>query len=88
MKAKAGKYANVEYTDGTVGEFVIIKDFLPPPEELNFTEEKTRVTINLNLSSVDFFKREAKKHRTQYQKIIRSVLDHYVANASQAKVRS
>jgi hypothetical protein len=82
MKKRTGKYANVEYTDGPLGELVVIENFLPPPDQLVFTEEKTRVTINLNQSSIDFFKVEAKRHRTQYQKIIRSVLDRYVKNAT------
>jgi predicted DNA binding CopG/RHH family protein len=37
------------------------------------------VTIGLSQSSVDFFKQEAKKHHTQYQKMIRRLLDIYVA---------
>jgi predicted DNA binding CopG/RHH family protein len=84
MKKGSIKSGKVVYTDEPM-EFTIIQDFLPPPDKLMFTEEKTRVTINLNQSSVDFFKREAKRHHTQYQKIIRSVLDHYVSNASGAK---
>jgi len=34
----------------------------------------------LGSSSVDFFKREAHKHRTQYQKMIRRLLDVYVSH--------
>jgi hypothetical protein len=81
MKKRTGKFSNVEYTEGPLGNLVIIDDFLPPPDQLIFTEEKTRVTINLNQSSVDFFKQEAQRHGTQYQKIIRSVLDVYARNA-------
>jgi hypothetical protein len=84
MKKKTGKYSNVEYTDGPVGDFVIIEDFLPPPDQLVFKEPNTRVTINLRARDVEYFKREAKKHGTQYQKLIRSVLDLYVINATKA----
>jgi len=57
----------------------VVRDFLPPPEELAFKEEQVKVTISLSKWSVDFFKEEAKKHRTQYQKMIRRLLDVYVA---------
>ncbi|MBT4496647.1 MAG: CopG family transcriptional regulator [Gemmatimonadetes bacterium] len=69
----------IEYTDEPLGDLRVIDDFLPPPEELVFKEENVKVTISLSKSSVDFFKREAKKNRTQYQKMIRNLLDLYVA---------
>jgi len=62
-----------------IGEVKVIRDFLPPPEELAFKEEQIKVTIGLSKSSVDFFKKEAKRHHTQYQKMIRRLLDLYVA---------
>ncbi len=85
MKNKTGKYSNVEYTEGPIGKFTVIKDFLPPPDQLVFKESNTRVTINLKASNVAYFKREAKKHGTQYQKLIRNVLDHYVTSAERGK---
>lgn len=54
-----------------------VKDFLPPPEALAFRDEAVKVTITLSKSSVDFFKREASKHKTPYQKMIRNLLDAY-----------
>ncbi len=70
----------IKYTDGPIGDVKVVRDFLPPPEELAFKDEQVKVTISLSKSSVDFFKREAKKHRTPYQKMIRRLLDLYVAN--------
>ena len=67
-----------KYTDGPIGDVKVIRDFLPPPEKLAFREEQVKVTIGLSKSSVDFFKREARKHNTQYQKMIRRLLDVYV----------
>jgi len=75
---KKGTRKRVEYTDEPIGDVRLIDDFLPPPEELAFKEETTKVTIGLSKSSIDFFKREAKKHGTQYQKMIRRLLDLYV----------
>ena len=65
------------YTDEPLGEVRVVLDFLPPPEELVFREETVKVTMSLSKGSVDFFKREARKHRTQYQKMIRRLLDLY-----------
>ncbi len=56
----------------------VIADFLPSPEELALKEETVKVTISLSKSSVDFFKKEARNHRTPYQKMIRRLLDEYV----------
>jgi len=67
------------YSNGPVGDVKIVRDFLPPPEELAFKEDLVKVTIGLSKSSVDFFKKEAKRHHTHYQKMIRRLLDLYVA---------
>lgn len=36
--------------------------------------------ISLSKASVGFFKHEAKKYNTQYQKMIRRLLDEYAAH--------
>lgn len=77
--------SKIRYTDEPMGELKIIKDFLPAPDQLILKEENVKVTIALKKSSVDFFKKEAKKHHTSYQKMIRQVIDwyslHYRKNA-------
>ena len=70
---------SIRYTDEPLGEVRVVQDFLPPPAELVFKEETVKVTMSLSKGSVDFFKREARKHRTQYQKMIRRLLDLYAA---------
>ena len=67
------------YTDEPMGEIRLIKDFLPSPEELALKDETVKITISLSKTSIDFFKQEAKKHRTQYQRMIRRLLDEYAA---------
>lgn len=62
-----------------IGAYRVIEDFLPSPEHLAFKEEKVKVTIALSKASVEFFKRESKKHHTQYQTMIRRLLDYYMA---------
>ena len=62
-----------------MGELKIIEDFLPPPDQLVLKEDKVKVTISLSKGSVEFFKKEAKKQRTSYQKMIRRVIDFYAS---------
>lgn len=50
---------------------------LPAPAALVFEEETIKVTLALKKSSVEFFKREADKHQTKYQKMIRELVDKY-----------
>jgi predicted DNA binding CopG/RHH family protein len=69
----------INYTDEPIGEVQVIQDFLPSPDKLAFKEDQVKVTIGLSKSSVDFFKQEAKKHHTPYQKMIRRLLDLYAA---------
>jgi predicted DNA binding CopG/RHH family protein len=82
---KAGKSRNakITYTDEPLGELQVIPDFLPAPEELAFRDDTVKVTITLSRSSVEFFKHEAKKHHTQYQKMIRRLLDVYTQKHQQ-----
>jgi predicted DNA binding CopG/RHH family protein len=68
----------ISYTNEPLGNIEVIRDFLPPPSELAFREEGVKVTLALSKSSVDFFKLEASKHQTQYQRMIRRLLDSYV----------
>jgi hypothetical protein len=76
------KYMNrkIIYTDEPMENVRVIPDFLPSPEELVLKDETIKVTISLSKMSVDFFKREAKKYNTQYQKMIRRLLDDYAAH--------
>jgi len=78
--AKVKKYMSkqIQYSDEPIGDFKIVADFLPSPEELSLKNENTKVTISLSSESVAYFKSVAKKHQMQYQKIIRQLLDEYV----------
>jgi predicted DNA binding CopG/RHH family protein len=72
----------IKYTDEPIGKVKLVEDFLPSPEELVLKDETIKVTISLSKTSVDFFKNEAKKYNTQYQKMIRRLLDEYAAHQS------
>jgi hypothetical protein len=67
----------IKYTKGPIGPVRIVEDFLPPPSELVVKEDVEKVTISLSKRSVDFFKVEAKRNGTQYQRMIRALLDRY-----------
>lgn len=69
----------IRYTDGPVGELRLVADFLPSPRELSLKNESTKVTITLSAESVAYFKEAAKANHMQYQKMIRQLLDEYVA---------
>ena len=72
----------IKYTDEPMGKVKIVSDFLPSPEELALRDETVKVTIALSKTSIEFFKKEAKKFNTQYQKMIRRLLDEYTAHQS------
>jgi len=68
---------NIRYTDEPLGRLKVVPDFLPRPEDLVFRDEGVKVTIALSKRSVEFFKSQARKHNTQYQRMIRRLLDAY-----------
>jgi hypothetical protein len=74
---------STRYTDEPLGKLEIVNDFLPPPDALVFREETVKVTLALSKRSVEFFKREAGKHNTQYQRMIRRLLEAYTDHYSE-----
>ena len=79
--------AKISYTDEPLGDLRVIPDFLPSPDGLVFREEGVKVTIALSKKSVEFFKSHAAKHHTQYQRMIRRLLDAYVDVHSRPSTR-
>lgn len=73
----------IKYSSEKMGKVEVIKDFLPKPEDLVFKENTVKVTLNLSKSSIEFFKEIAQKHGSQYQKVIRNLLDNYTSHYSQ-----
>jgi predicted DNA binding CopG/RHH family protein len=67
----------VKYTAGEIGRVRVIEDFLAPPDELVAREDNVKVTLSLSRRSLDFFKREARKRRVPYQRMIRALVDSY-----------
>jgi hypothetical protein len=65
-------------TNEPIGNPKAVRDFLPSPAELAFRDEDVKITITLSKRSVEFFKSAAAKSDTQYQQMIRRLLDAYV----------
>src|SRR5229473_1521947 len=76
-KASGYMSEKIRYTDEPLGRVKVVRDFLPRPEDLVFRDEGVKVTIALSKRSVEFFKGQARKHNTQYQRMIRRLLDAY-----------
>jgi predicted DNA binding CopG/RHH family protein len=70
----------IKYTDEPMGDLEIVKDFLPSPSQLVLKEKNVKITINLKESSIEYFKKAANKNNTQYQKMIRNLLDYYASH--------
>lgn len=69
----------MKYTDEPLDELKVVKDFLPRPKDLFLRDDNVKVSIALSRTSLDFFKRMARKHHTSYQKIIRRLVDAHSA---------
>jgi predicted DNA binding CopG/RHH family protein len=78
-KERGSMKSKIKYTDEAMGNLEVVKDFLPPPDQLVLKEDRVKVTISLSKGSVEFFKKEAKKQRTSYQKMIRRIIDVYTS---------
>ncbi len=83
-KVKRFMSKTIQYSNEPIGDLKLIPDFLPSPEELALKQQNTKVTISLSSESVAYFKDTAKKHHMQYQKMIRQLLDEYVAHQKSA----
>lgn len=73
----------IKYTNERLGKIQVVRDFLPHPDELVLKENNIKVTLNLSKSSIDFFKEIARKNGSQYQKVIRNLLDQYASRFSE-----
>jgi len=74
----------IQYSDEPLGELKVVADFLPPPSELVLKNQNTKITISLSSESIDYFKSVAAEYGMQYQRMIREVLDSYVAHQKQS----
>jgi predicted DNA binding CopG/RHH family protein len=71
-----------KFEDALKGKLTVIKDFLPAPSQLVRKTETVKVTSEFTRSSIDFLKKEAKKAKVPYQRMLRALLDRYVEQHS------
>jgi len=79
-RGKTSMKQKINYTDEPLGILRAVKDFLPSPDQLALSEDTVKITIALSKSSVTFFKQAATKHGSQYQRMIRNLLDYYTVH--------
>jgi hypothetical protein len=75
--------AKIKYTNEPLGKLEVVSDFLSRPEDLVYRDDGVKVTLALSKRSVEFFKAQAQKHNTQYQRMIRRLLDAYAEHHSE-----
>jgi predicted DNA binding CopG/RHH family protein len=75
----------VKYSAGEISRVKVIEDFLPSPAELVLQEDNEKVTLALSRRSLEFFRREAKKRRVPYQRMIRALVDVYAEKKAGGK---
>jgi predicted DNA binding CopG/RHH family protein len=80
------KKKTVKYTDDKgelSGDWHRIKDDLPSPDQLaGEIPKRTKVTLELDDDALNFFKCEARRRRTSYQRMIRNLVRSYARVAS------
>lgn len=79
---KQQPWETVQYTDNAelpdMEHLEKIADFLPKPEDLVFRPKGVKVTITLSEDSLNYFKTQAERLHTPYQRMIRNLIDEYV----------
>ena len=70
--------------DMPIGKLTEVPDFLPPPHELAKARTLVTITIALDLETLKFFQKQAQKHGSKYQRMIREVLNRYVKHYNDA----
>lgn len=66
------------------GKLSKVTDFLPAPDQLLKSDLTRKVTIALDESTIEFFKKHAKKNDLKYQQMIREVLKIYATKFDKA----
>lgn len=88
---KTIKLSDTQYTDEPVRIGKRVYDLaIPSPAEVAelINKRSKKVTITLDKSSVDFFKKQASVHNTKYQTMIKMLLSEYVRKAQQSHLKS
>lgn len=80
-KVSGGTYSSSDH-EAPVGKATRVIDFLPPPELLFKNDERIKITIEIEESTLEFFKEQANKTGNKYQRLMRQVLKQYAKKYS------
>jgi predicted DNA binding CopG/RHH family protein len=71
--------SKITYTDEPMEMGQVVKDFLPPPNQLvpKGKNKTNQVTLELTEESVSFFKAQADRKQIPYEKIIELLVEQY-----------
>ena len=71
--------SKINYTDEPMELGQVVKDFLPPPEQLvpKGKSKTHQVTLELTEESVSFFKSQAERKQIPYKRIIELLVEQY-----------
>lgn len=80
LPSETAQYEDDPFELGEIDDerLVVVKDFLPRPEELVFRPKGVKVTLTLSEESLSYFKEQAGRLKTPYQRMIRNLIDEYV----------
>jgi predicted DNA binding CopG/RHH family protein len=80
LPGETARYEDDPFELGEIDDekLVEVKDFLPSPEELVFRPKGVKVTLTLSEDSLTYFKEQAERLKTPYQRMIRNLIDEYV----------
>lgn len=68
--------------EAPIGKITRVDDFLPPPEVLFAEDDRVKITIEIEGSTLDFFKDQAERTGSKYQRLMRQVLKQYAKKYS------
>jgi hypothetical protein len=81
----AGYQTGVPHIQGEPIDFdaltILPRDFLPSPEELAGRTQRTKITLAVDDAALAFFKAEARRLGTSYQRMMRNLLASYARSA-------
>jgi len=77
-----------EIFEGTFGPMMLIPNFLPPPEELAEAIKHPKITMTVTARTLKYFKSQANRLGSSYQRMMRNLLDAYVEKMEKDGVKS
>lgn len=81
-KTKKARGFSLSRHEEPIGKITRVEDFLPPPEVLFRGDDRVKITIEIEGSTLDFFRDQADKTGNKYQRLMRQVLKEYAKKYS------